>query len=282
MGAGRVLRGEAGFAAKTPYAAIEKAQTPEATFEAATRFLEVHGAKGGELVDKAAAVFRDETVKVRGEKQLCSPTGSWGTWRNRQKTDDPEAYRDAWDAMAEEKAGRLDSAAGLWVKVKERFSEEAKLPFATNQEQLAKARWGWVADKRLADIAAAKAALVSLNQDIEDSRRFEQPLTTDPGNPESLAIRALRLHALGDDDRAARVCDSLISLTEKDPEKRAWYLLGFQIKSKLNKSADDPSKARLTLLDELLNKLQDQANGLKKDPDRMGGSALMCGTSAAT
>jgi len=247
------------------YAAIEKAETPEAKLEAATKFLDAHGAKGGEQVDKAAAVFRDATVKVRGEvlarrfnNNHSKPT----------ELDDPEAYRAAWAAMDFERMGQLDQAETQWTKVKGRFPEEAKLPFTTKDEQLAKARWGWLAEKRLADIAAVRAELTKLRERISQSRLVESPFKFDKNSPESLAIRALRLRQFGDHDRANRVCDLLIALTEKEPEKGTWYLLGAQIKGTLNKSAADQVTGRVARLKKWLDDTRVKAEAVKNDPDR--------------
>ena len=141
------------------YSAIEKAESSEDKLAAARKFLDSYGANGGEQVDKAAAVYRDLIVKAR-EEQLANRYN-----RNLSKpaeVDDPEAYNAAWGAMEFERLGQLEPAEAQWAKVKGRFPEEAKLPFTTKDDQLAKARWGWLADKRLAEIAAVK---VELEQD---------------------------------------------------------------------------------------------------------------------
>src|SRR5207249_651641 len=100
------------------------------------------------------------------------------------ETDDAEAYQAAWLAMSAEKEGHLDEAETFWQKVKGRFPEEAKMPFTTKDEQLAKARWGWLADKRLADIAAVKGELLRLRKKIDEGRPIEQPMRTDATSPE--------------------------------------------------------------------------------------------------
>jgi len=247
------------------FAAIDKAQTPEAKLDAATAFLEAHGDKGGEMVDKAAAVYREEKVRER-EKQLTNRYNA--NLSKPTEADDPDAYRAAWDAMDAEKSGLLDIAESHWVKVKNRFPDEAKLPYTLKGDQLAKARWGWLAEKRIGELTAVKTELVTLKKKIEAARPIEQLLKTDESNPESLAIRALRLRQFGDHDRAARVCEKLINLTEKDPDKRVWFLVGTQIKSTLNKSINDPVGARLQRLDKWLDETEKQAQALKNEPER--------------
>lgn len=247
------------------YAAIDKAQTPEAKLEAATAFLEAHGEKGGEMVDKAAKVYREEKVRER-EKQLINRYNA--NIVKPTEADDPDAYRAAWDAMDAEKSGLLDIAESQWIRVKNRFPEEAKLPYTLKGEQLAKARWGWLAEKRIGELASVKTELVSLKKKIEAARPIEQSLKTDSTNPESLAIRALRLRQFGDHDRAASACERLMSITEKDPDKRVWFLVGTQIKSGLRKATNDPLGSRIQRIDKWLDETEKQANALKNEPER--------------
>jgi tetratricopeptide (TPR) repeat protein len=185
------------------------------------------------------------------------------------ETDDPDAYNAAWLAMDYEKAGQLDLAEGQWTRVKGRFPEEAKLPFTTKDDQLAKARWGWLADKRIADIAGVRTEHARLKKKIEDGRPVEQAFKTDRSNPESLAIRAMRLKAFGDHDRANHFCDLLIGLTEKDSDKRTWFLLGSQIRSGQNKAGSEAAAtARLQRLGKWLDAVETDAEAVKNDPDR--------------
>ncbi len=261
------------FAVKSPspekmYAAIEKAETPEAKLEAATKYLDAHGAKGGEQVDKAAQVFREATVKAR-EKQLANRFNSpVQKMAEPTENDDPEAYRAAWGAMGAERDGNIEQAEILWAKVKGRFPDEAKLPFTTKDDQLPKARWGWLADKRLNDVAAAKGEIARLTKRLETVRINDQPLKGDKTNPESVALRAMRLRAFGDHDRAAQVCGTLITLVEGDPEKRAWYLLATQMKLNLSRPTADPSAARLDRIKAHLKETEERANAVKDAPER--------------
>ncbi|QJX00803.1 serine/threonine protein kinase [Frigoriglobus tundricola] len=250
------------------FAAFEKADTFDAKYEAATRFLETYGSRGGEMVDKAAVVFREGKVRER-EKQLTNRHNSTlKTMSQPTENDDPAAYEAAWQAMDAEKDGLLDLAEAQWGKVKARFPDEAKLPFSTSDAELTKARWGWLADKRIGDLAAARAESVLLWKKIEDSRLNELPLKTDPASPESLAIRAVRLKTFGDDDKARSVCEALVGLTERDSDKRAWYLIGNQIRRSLTKVAADPVDARLQRLDRWLDDVKKKADEVKGDPDR--------------
>lgn len=248
------------------YAAVERADTPEAKLAAAEKFLESYGPQGGEMVEKAAAVFREGKVRER-EKQLKNRHDA--NLSRPADADDPEAYSAAWAALEAERDGRLDQAEAQWIKVKGRFPDEAKLPFATKEGELGKARWGWLAEKRLADIAAARAEIDRLRKKIAEARLYEQPMPTDKTSPESLAVKILRLRAFGDPDRAARVCDTLIHLTEKDPDRHVWYLFATSQRLGLNRSADDAVGPRITRIDRWLTATEKEAEAVKNDPGRV-------------
>jgi eukaryotic-like serine/threonine-protein kinase len=252
------------YAVKSPspekmFAAIENASTPDAKMEAAGRFLDVYGDRGGELVERAAVIYRYERVRER-ERQLANRIAAGKT--KPEEGDDPEAYNAAIAAYDAESHGKLEEAERLWATVKARFPDEAKLTYPKTSELLGKARWGWLADKRLADLAAVKTEYTRLKKKIADSRPIEQPLKTDDQNMESLAIRAIRLREFGDNDRVATVCDEIIKKTKTDSDRRTWYLMASQMKVGLSSPAD-PVNARLDRLDTWLKETRDLADKVK-------------------
>src|SRR5207249_3752857 len=147
------------------------------------------------------AVFRKGKVRER-EKQLVKRFGV-AKWRDDPEGDDPDAYRLAMQAIQAEKDGQLPLAFDLWNKVRARFPDEAKLPFALDDAKLAKARWGWIADDRIRTIEAARAKGQELDQHIAADRNNEKAIPYDPTSPESLAVRAIRLTTFRDVEKAA-------------------------------------------------------------------------------
>jgi serine/threonine-protein kinase len=244
--------------------AIDDASTPDAKLEAATKYLDKYGEKPGPLTDKAATVFRDITTHKR-EEQFAKRFVN--RMQKPDETDDREAFDTTWQAMEAERAGSLKLAAEFWNKVKARFPDEAKLPFALKDDVLAKARWGWVADKRLADLRTVDQLLATQRQKIDNNRKYEVAFSADGTNPESLAIRALRLEEYDDKDKAARVWDQLITLTEKDPDKRDWFLLACQQRGPLPKPADDATKQRSARITKQLNEADKLTTEAKANPD---------------
>ncbi|AMV26151.1 Serine/threonine-protein kinase StkP [Gemmata sp. SH-PL17] len=247
------------------FAAIEKADSAGAKVDAAKRFLEAHGSKGGELVDRAAAIFKAATVSDR-EKQLGNRNEK-SALRKPADGDDQDAFDNAMQAIDAEKGGDLGLAEAFWTKVKGRFPEEGNLPYTVNDEVLPKARWGWVAEKRLLDIKTARAEFGKLQQKIKESRLYEQPMKFDSGNPEAIALRVLRLKEFSDPEKAYRTCETLIALTEKDSDKHAWFLVGTSMRSNTSKGASDPIAVRLQHLTNLLNEMDRLVKQIKDGPE---------------
>lgn len=251
------------------FAEIEKA-APDDRAEAAAKYLDALGERrdfADPHVALAARLFRDAKVRER-EKQLGNRFAA-----KREKpdeNDDAEAYGAAWLALGAEAVGQLETAEAQWAKVKQRFPDEAKLPYAAG-DQLAKARWGWLADKRAADLAAVKGEVARLRKKIADARLYETALKGDAGNPEALAVRALRFREFGDGPRAVSTCDTLLALTEKDFDRRTYYLLAAQQAAQQRAAAGqaptDAAKARQKLVADAVTAAVKRAEELKGDPE---------------
>lgn len=258
------------------YAAIEAARTPDEKLDAATKYLKTHGGTPNEKTDAAAAAFREGKVRER-EKVLANRFGAKMT--KPDEADDKEAYDYAWHAMQAERDGRLKDAADAWAKVKARFAEEAKIPYTLDDAVLVKARWGWVADKRIRDLQSVEALAKQVADKVDEKRRFEVPIVYDQMNPESVAMRAVRLERFGgsgDWEKAGREWEKLASLTEKEPEQRIWYLLACERKEQAAKKTGDNALAtRLTLIRNLLGPAEAQAKDLRNDPEKKADRAAV-------
>jgi predicted Ser/Thr protein kinase len=257
------------FAFRSPSAetlakAIATADTPDAKLEAARKYLEAYGEKPGELTDKAAAVFKETTTRKRDEvlnRRFIN------NMQKPDEADDKEAYETAWQAMQAEHAGSLKVAAAFWDKVKARFPEEAKLPFALKEEVLAKARWGWVAEKRLADIGKVDRVAASTRQKIDNNRKYELAFTNDVTNAESVAMRAFRLEDFEDLEKAGREWEKLATLTEKDADRREWFLLANHQRLGAKKANEATVKERIALVTKRVDEAHAESLKAKADQD---------------
>jgi serine/threonine-protein kinase len=265
------------FAFRSPSAetlahAIETADSPDAKLAAARKYLEAYGKQPGEQTDTAARVFREGEVRKR-EEQLANRFSK--KMERADDADDKPAFADTWSAMVAEQNGHLPVAAAFWGKVKARFPEEAKLPFALDEEELAKARWGWLADKRLADIRKVDPLAASLRQQIEHKRKFEVAFPKDAADPEAVAIRAYRLMDFGDSEKSGREWDKVVTLTEKDPAKREWFLLACHERAGTEKAKDDTASQRAERIRKHLDEVRELVKSLKPGDAQLGTGILI-------
>jgi hypothetical protein len=263
------IAGGAYFAFRAPSAetlakAIDAAGSPDAKLEAATKYLEVYGEKPGELTDKAAAVFKEVTTRKREE---VLNRRFKNDMQKPDDADDKEAYDHTFQAMQAERAGNLKVAVVLWDRVKGRFPDEAKLSFALKEDVLAKARWAWVADKRLADLRKVDQVAAATRQKIDNNRKYEVAFPNDVANVETVAIRAFRLEDFEDSEKAGREWEKLAILTEKDPERREWFLLANYQRLGAKKANENTLKERVALLVKRVEEVETLAGSLRVNPE---------------
>jgi serine/threonine-protein kinase len=248
-------------------AAVDSAGSPEAKIEAAQKYLETYGETPGELTDRAAAAFREGHVAVR-EKQLAA--------RMRSKiikpfeNDDADAYRFTWEALEFEEKGNLQLAEKAWNDVKKKFPEEGKLPFALAEDVLAKARWGWLADKRLRDIQTARRELGDVRKLIDDTRRNDLAFSLDGGTPKGMAVRAQRLEDLGDKAKATAAWRALAEETEREPAAHPWRLMALDKVARLNTgmTPENAEAVRAALIEKQVAQAEAiNASAKEGDPD---------------
>ncbi len=148
--------------------------------------------------------------------------------------------------------------------MRDQFAEDAKRPFALKDDEFHKARWGWLADKHLADISNARKELAAVRREIDDNRRHDLPFALDPAGPRGLAVRAVRLEQMDDREKAGRVWAQLAELTEKDPEKREWYLLAGQQRALPGKAPEDAVSHRVARIEAKYAEADALAKGIRE------------------
>ncbi|MBX9623160.1 MAG: protein kinase [Gemmataceae bacterium] len=226
-------------------AAVESAGTPEAKREAAEEYLRLYGDESGETTDRVARAFRE--AKARELDATLAKRFAFPNMRANPEGEDPDAYADAMAAIQAEQAGLLGEAAGLWARVERRFPEEAKLPFTLDEKRLRNARMAWVARNRAEAIAAVRPREADLDRRIADHLRYEQAAPLDPAKPDSVAFQARRLERYEDWEKAGRLWDALIGLTEKEPDRHVLYLLAKEHRRAVEPKAgggDAPARRR--------------------------------------
>jgi len=237
------------------YQAVKNTSEPEQLRKAAEAYLKRYGQTEDDRTLEVAAIFRNLVVHERS--RVLQNRFQWNMSQPLEN-DDPDAYKLAWKALESEKNGNLPAAEQYWKQLQERFVEQAQLPFTLEEETLQKARWGWLARYRLQLLQDVKKLAETLRKQVEEYREFERPFPTDPTQPETLALLALRLELFGDREKAGRIWTQLYERTEKDEEQKSWYLLAGERKFRLTPptSSADPLKSRLSLIEGHLQKAQ--------------------------
>ncbi len=240
-------------------AAIERASTDSSRLEAAEKYLRTYGDQANETTDRASKVFRDAKVRER-EKQLARRFGN-AKYRLDPEDDDPKAYELAMNAIQAEKEGRLADALNLWSQVKGVFPDEAKLSYSFENDKVKKARWGWVAEKRIREIEDARKKETEIDSLIAANRNNEKAMPYDPSNARSVATRARRLEQVGDPEKAARSWDTLLGFPDAEGELGSWLLLASDHRAKIK---DGPFK-RVDFLEKLILAVENKLSELQKN-----------------
>ena len=253
---------------------IDAATNPADRLAAAEAYLKAHGDTPGELTDRAAKAFRDgKALELDG--QLARRFG-FPKMRDNPEEEHPEAYADAMAAIQAEADGRLGDAKALWGRIKARFPDEAKLPYTLDEGRLRNARMAWVADKRVRDIDAVGPQERELDKRINDNRRYEKAAPADPANPEAVAAKARRLEQGEDWEKAGRLWDTVVGLTEKDPEHHVLYLMAREHRRQAaaRPAVPDQAARRREAVVKKVAELDQRAKELKNPPpDRSVGRA---------
>lgn len=238
--------------ADTLFARVKAADSPEKKLEAATEYLEKYGQKPPdnktEQRDEVATIFRDETVRQL-DKQLANRFAK-EKLRGNAEGFDPAAYAAAMEAIQAEKDGNLTAAERHWRTIATQFAEQGQLPYATDPDRLAKAKWGWLAGRRLADLNDVKGLLKQLQTDAEGYAKFpDWKPKVEPGSPEAKALRAVRLERFGDPEKAAAVWADVAGETQSQADQRIPNLLATQQSAEFaRRGVKPPSPSRLSWL----------------------------------
>jgi serine/threonine-protein kinase len=244
-------------------AAVDAATTPADRLAAAEAYLRVYGDVPGEATDRAAAVFRDGKAR-EGEAVLASRF-RFPKMRDNPEGEHPEAYADAMAALQAEQAGLLADAAALWARVEGRLPDEARLPYTFDERRLRNARLAWVAAKRQRDIQAVPAREKEIDAKIYDHRRYEKATPFDPADPDLVAVKARRLEQAEDWEKAGRLWDAVIGLTDKEPDHHVLYLLAREHRRAIDAKppVPDPAARRRAEVAKRVAAAEQRVKGLK-------------------
>jgi eukaryotic-like serine/threonine-protein kinase len=168
---------------------------------------------------------------------------------------DKEAYDLIMSAMTAETTGQLRRAVECWTAVRDRLPVLDVKQY-TDEAAVRQAAWRWVAEKRLADIAAGRATLEQIRKTLADDRLDERFRTYPPGDLTGQATRAVRYSDYGDTARANLEWDAIARQTENDLDQRRWFTLATEQRALSATAAGKEEQARQDRLKTITNNLQ--------------------------
>ncbi len=183
-----------------------------ATLDAADRYLRFYGSRDEDAArqvrswDQAARTIRRETQlhnRIYG-KIKSKPEG--------------EIEKLAFQAIEKEDQGEIEGAALDWKKIESKIEDSGSKEMAV---------YSWVAQKKLADLAAMPARW---DQKLAETLDYEHALKQagpkpDPGVVEQLCVDAMRFEQFGDLPEARRMWEAIRDQHLKTLDDRGWAIL---------------------------------------------------------
>jgi serine/threonine protein kinase len=203
-------------------------------------YLKHYADREGETTDKVRALDRDLRVKER-EKVIFNRYNN-EKWRATPlQDDDPDAYRKTMTALTAENEGDIAGARSLWLEL-EKYSTES---------DSAKALWGWLAKKKLADLLVVEQYPLQLDNKLNQQFRWEDKDIKLDDDLENRIATGFRLESLGDYSLARTRWIQLKDFLKSDAEKRSAYILASRRVRELESKKEEPkdSAARAVLLE---------------------------------
>ena len=155
----------------------------------AARYLKHYGNRDDEATSKVKAIDRELKVKER-EHVLLNRFGNGENRRARPGADDdPDAYKKTMAALAAENEGDLAAArtdGPIWPTNMRRTRARRK------------ALWGWLAQKKLNDLASKDGQLNELEAAVGECFRLDDKDVRIRRDFDNAVVAAIRLNELGD------------------------------------------------------------------------------------
>jgi serine/threonine-protein kinase len=186
---------------------------PEVQQEIVTKYLKYYGDRDDEPTRKMKELDRDLKVNERARVLLNRHGSRWRASPN--EDDDPDAYRNTMGAFTAEDDGDLAAARTMWSELAEKYGHDS------NQ---VKALWGWHAQKKLNDLAAAEKHTVALTKKLEDFQLEDKDAVFDD-ELERRVVAAIRLERFNDFNLAHTRWSQIAELLKGEKDRRAVFVM---------------------------------------------------------
>ena len=250
---------------------VRQAATTNDRLDRVKAYLAEYGDKEHPKVNEARAMFKDLRTK-QADQQLVNRYGSDDPKKpNRRKAQDGEdekVMESVWAGITAERAGKLKEASDNWAFVRDNIPEADQADYS-REDAMRIPPYRWVAEKRLADIAAVGEEYKRVVGVIEKAHVDEAFPKYEPTNPEGKAVLGVRLERVKDPAKASQVWDALAQAVENDPDRARWLLMAAERKvlTAPEKGKEDEAKAnRKALVKQMLAGITMNWDAVKSDP----------------
>jgi len=221
---------------------------PDAQQAIVTKYLKYYGDRDDDTTRKMKDLDRELKVNERARVLLNRHGSRWRATPN--DDDDPDAYKKTMAALATEDDGDLAAARTMWGELVEKYAQDS------NQ---AKALWGWHAQKKLNDLAAAENHIAALLKRLEDFRLDDKDAVFDD-EVERRVVSAIRLEELKDFSLAYNRWSQLAENLKGEKDRRVVFVLARGRAHELAGKKGEPkdTAARAVLIAGEISRAKDQ------------------------
>jgi serine/threonine-protein kinase len=212
---------------------IDAAKDPDKQKQLAAEYLHYYGTRDDEATKKVRTLDRDLKVAER-ERVLLNRYGMKNMRASPGEGDDPDAYARTMTALNLENEGDLAGARTAWTALADQYA---------NDSNESKALWGWIAQKKLADLNGRANWLADVARRLDRDFRMEDK---DPRFGDDLTDRvatAIRLEQFQDFNRAHERWGQIATDLEGNKDRRADYVMARGKARDLEGKRDQPKDA---------------------------------------
>jgi hypothetical protein len=212
---------------------IETARNPDAQKDAVHQYLKHYADRDDEKTKWVKGLDRD--LRVKGREHVLLNRFKVDRLRARpEEDDDPDAYKKTMLALTAEDVGDLAGARTTWVELVNAYAQDPSE---------AKAMWGWHAQKKLNDLAAAERDLAKLIKRLDEEFRLEDKDVKFEDEMDNRVVAAHRLEEFRDFALARDRWNQIAEALKGVEDRRPYYVLARARARDLESKKDQPKDA---------------------------------------
>jgi hypothetical protein len=212
---------------------IDAAKESKKQAELVAEYLKYYGARDDEPTKRVRTLDRDLKVAAR-EIVLLNRFGMKNMRGTPTEDDDPDAYAKTMTALNLENEGDLPGARTAWTALAGQYA---------NDSNESKALWGWIAQKKLAELNGKDAWLADITRRIDKDFRAEDKDVRFGDDLTDGVATAIRFEQFRDFARARDRWSAIAQSVEGNKDRRAEFVLARGQVRALEGKKDQPKDA---------------------------------------